>query len=239
MNAARSAQAVELVDANHILVDQGVLDAFGHVSVRTDDDPHRFLLARNLAPALAGPGDIQEFTLDGETEDPRPPYLERFIHAEIYRSRPDVRAVVHSHSAAVVPFSVAQVPLRPVMHMAGFLPAQTPVFEIRDTMGDASDLLIRDGRSGQALARSLGSGAVALMRGHGSVAVGPSLRVAVYRAVYTEVNARAQADAIRLGPYTCLTENEGAATVATMATQMDRAWGIWQARARARFAEPG
>ena len=110
-------QRAQLAVANHILFHQGVLDAFGHVSVRSAAAPDTFLLSRNLAPALVGVDDIQQLTLDGETDDPRPPYLERFIHGEIYRARPDVIAVVHSHSPAVVPFSVADQPLRPMMHM--------------------------------------------------------------------------------------------------------------------------
>jgi ribulose-5-phosphate 4-epimerase/fuculose-1-phosphate aldolase len=225
-------QVAELVDANHILFDQGVLDAFGHVSVRSEQDPQRFLLARNLAPALVSEEDILQFTLQGDTEDSRPPYLERFIHGEIYRARPDVVAVVHSHSPAVVPFSVSNVPLRAVMHMAGFLAEGAPVFEIRDVAGTGSDVLVRNRESGEALARVLGSGSVVLMRGHGSVAVGASLREAVYRAVYTEVNARAQASALALGACTYLTSDEGVATVETMSGQLHRAWGIWRTRAR-------
>jgi ribulose-5-phosphate 4-epimerase/fuculose-1-phosphate aldolase len=230
----RSAEISDLVDANHILFDHGVLDAFGHVSARAVDDSTKFMLARNLAPGLVREDDIQEFDLDGNTQDSRPAYLERFIHAEIYRARPDVMAVVHSHSPAVVPFSVTDTPLQPVMHMAGFLPMKTPVFEIRETLGTGSDLLIRDGNSGAVLANVLGAGSVALMRGHGSVAVGDSLKIAVYRAVYTEINAKTQADAMRLGSYTCLTVEEGAATVSTMASQIERAWGVWRTRARSR-----
>jgi HCOMODA/2-hydroxy-3-carboxy-muconic semialdehyde decarboxylase len=230
-----STEISDLVDANHILVDQGVLDAFGHVSARAAHDSTRFLLARNLAPGLVREDDIQEFDLNGNTRDSRPAYLERFIHAEIYRARPDVMAVVHSHSPAVVPFSVADTPLQPVMHMAGFLPARTPVFEIRETLGTGSDLLIRDGKSGAVLADVLGAGSVALMRGHGSVAVGDSLKIAVYRAVYTEINAKTQADAMRLGSYTCLTPEEGAATVTTMASQIERAWSVWRTHARSKI----
>ncbi|MET3920802.1 class II aldolase/adducin family protein [Arthrobacter sp. UYEF20] len=233
-NTSRAVQLADLVDANHILFDQGVLDAFGHVSTRVADRPDRFLLSRNLAPALVSEDDILEFNLDGETLDPRPVYLERFIHGEIYKARPDVLAIVHSHSPAVVPFSVVDTPLRAVMHMAGFLAKPTPVFEIRDVIGDASDLLIRTAESGHALATSLAQSPVLLMRGHGSVAVGTSLKDAVYRAIYTEINAKTQADALRLGSCTYLTEEEGQATVSTMRSQIERAWGIWRAGARTR-----
>lgn len=224
-------QRAHLATANRILSNQGVLDAFGHVSMRVPNDPGRFLLSRNLAPALVNESDIQTYDLNGETADSRPSYLERFIHAEIYRARPDVMAVVHSHSPTVVPFSVSKVPLSPVMHTAGFIPQSTPVFEARETLGNGSDLLIRDRTSGLALASTLGEGAVALMRGHGSVAVGESLKIAVYRAVYTEVNAKAQAEAIRLGSYTSLTIEECAAANVTTASQIDRTWTLWSADA--------
>lgn len=220
-------QRRELVDANHILVSQGILDGFGHVSVRSNADPETFLLSRNLAPGLVQPEDVQLFALDGETADPRKPYLERFIHAQIYRARPDVRAVVHSHSAAVIPFGVSDVPLRPVLHMAGFLAPRVPVFEARETLGDSSDLLVRSAPSGAALARVLGDAAVVLMRGHGSTAVAGSLPEVVYRAIYTEVNARVQAEAERLGACTYLTEGEARATIATNTPQIGRAWQYW------------
>lgn len=233
-HTSRAGQLTDLVDANHILFDQGVLDAFGHVSTRVADRYDSFLLSRNLAPALVSEDDILEFNLDGETLDPRPAYLERFIHGEIYKARPDVLAIVHSHSPAVVPFSVVDTPLRAVMHMAGFLASPTPVFEIRNVIGAASDLLIRTAESGKALATSLAQSPVLLMRGHGSVAVGMSLKDAVYRAIYTEINAKTQAEALRLGSCTYLTEEEGAATVPTMNSQIERAWGIWRSQAKAR-----
>lgn len=227
-----SQQLGELVDANHVLFDQGVLDAYGHVSVRSERDPARFLLARNLAPASVQAEDILEFDLEGQTEDHRPLYLERFIHSEIYRARPDVMAVVHSHSPAVVPFSVADIPLRAIMHMAGFLGQNVPVFEIRDVLGPSSDLLVTSPACGKALAATLGNGTVALMRGHGSVAVGGSLREAVYRAVYTEINARTQAESLNLGSCTYLTQEECSATSSTMAIQLNRAWQLWLDQAR-------
>jgi ribulose-5-phosphate 4-epimerase/fuculose-1-phosphate aldolase len=241
MSGSESEAAVsaipELVDANHILFDQGVVDGFGHVSMRHPVRPDRFLLARSMAPALVTAEDILVFDRDGAAVAAGGPavYLERFIHSEIYRSRPDVIAVVHSHSPAVVPFSlVSGTPLRPVCHMCGFLGAATPVFEIRDVAGQGSDLLIRDARLGAALAQSLGQGAAVLMRGHGSTVVGTGLRQAVFRAVYTEVGARLQSEAMRLGPVTYLTEDEAAATAATNDAQIDRAWRLWLKAARSR-----
>ena len=225
----------ELVDANHILFDQGVVDGFGHVSVRNPSFPDRFMLARSMAPGLVTEKDVLVFDLEGAPVEKAGPavYLERFIHSEIYRTRPDVVAVIHSHSPSVVPFSaVTGTKLRPIFHMCGFLGLGTPVFEIRDFAGLSSDLLISDKRLGAALAQSLGSGPAVLMRGHGSTVVGSSLRQAVFRAVYTEVGARLQTEAMKLGPVTYLTEGEAVATTNTNNTQIDRAWFLWLKAAR-------
>src|SRR5436190_13813056 len=183
-----------------------------------------------MAPALVTRADILRFDQDGNAlRDKRAPYLERFIHAEIYRARPDVMAVVHSHSPCVIPFGVASgTPLRAICHMSGFLGATTPVFEIRAVAGPASDLLIRDRALGAALARSLGSRAVVLMRGHGSTTVGATLRQAVFRAIYAEVNARLQVEATRLGPITYLTDGEAEAASAANDGQTSRARALWR-----------
>ena len=225
----------DLVDANRILYNEGVLDAFGHVSARHDKRSDRFLLAGNVAPALVEPGDIIEFDFDGSpvADTDRRLYVERFLHAEIYRARPDVMAIAHSHSAAVLPFSVSQhTRLKPVCHMSGFLGGGVPVFEIRDTAGLASDMLIRNRELGAALARTLDRHAVVLMRGHGSTVVAPSIRLAVYRAVYTEVNARVQVQAERLGPITFLSNEEADATADANEANVDRPWLLWKAKAR-------
>jgi len=225
----------DLAIANRILVRQGVVDAFGHVSARHPARPDRFLLARNMAPASVTPDDILEFDLDGTPVTSGAPkvYLERFIHGEIFRARPDVMGVVHTHSPAVIPFSVVkQVQLRAVSHMGSFLGETTPVFEIRDAAGDSSDLLIRDNALGRALAVSLGRGTAVLMRGHGITVVGSTLREAVFRAVYSEFNARIQAEAQKLGPVTYMTGGEAAASAATNASQIDRAWNVWKAQAQ-------
>jgi ribulose-5-phosphate 4-epimerase/fuculose-1-phosphate aldolase len=226
----------ELVDANHILFDQGVVDGFGHVSARHPERPDRFLLARSMAPALVTEKDVLEFDLDGNPVVPGgpAPYLERFIHGEIYRKRQDVMSVVHSHSPSVVPFSVVTgIKLQPVCHMCGFLSAKgTPIFEIRDFAGPGSDLLITSGKLGAALADSLGEGPAVLMRGHGSTVVAGTLRQAVFRAVYTEIGARLQMESMRLGPVTFLTEEETVGTTKTISTQYDRSWFLWLKAAR-------
>ncbi|GAA5174964.1 MULTISPECIES: class II aldolase/adducin family protein [Halomonadaceae] len=227
----------DLVHANHILFDEGVVDAFGHVSARHPERPERFLLARNMAPGLVDAEDIIEFDLDGTPVDAdgRKVYLERFIHGEIYRARPDVMAVVHSHSPSVVPFSaVKSTPLRPMCHMSGFIGEGAPIFEIRDVAGDATDLLIRNAPLGESLAHSLGDNNVVLMRGHGATVTGPTLKQAVYRAVYVEVNARLQADALRLGPVEYLTPGEAKTAMEMIEGQVERPWQLWKQRAQAR-----
>jgi ribulose-5-phosphate 4-epimerase/fuculose-1-phosphate aldolase len=226
----------DLVAANRILYDQGVVDGFGHVSVRHDKDPTRYLLARSMAPALVTTDDILEYDLDSTPVDPkgRVSYLERFIHGELYKVRPDIIAVVHSHSPAVIPFADTAVPLRPMNHIAGFLGSGAPVFEIRDTAGPASDMLIRNPSLGHALAATLGTHSVALMRGHGSVAAAQSIRHVVFRAVYTEVNARMQADAMRLGTPTFLNPEEAAAAAKTNDGLVERPWALWKQRAMAK-----
>ncbi len=232
---------VELVAANHILFDQGVVDGFGHVSVRHPTESGRFLLARSIAPALVMAADIMEFDLDGNPLDAggRAVYLERFIHSEIYRTRPDAGAVVHSHSPAVVPFSVAKhVPLRAVWHLGGVLGEGCPVFEIRTAAGPATDMLIRDRGLGAALAKSLGRGSVVLMRGHGCTVVGSTVRHAVFNAVYTEVSAALQSEAMRLGTVIYLTREEAEAAAACNAAQIDRSWELWRMRAERQRLQP-
>ena len=228
---ADAALTEKLALANRILYDQGVVDGFGHVSVRHDASADHFLLARNMAPGLVTPGDVLTFDLDGDALDAagRRVYLERFIHGEIYRARPDVQAIVHSHSPSVIPFAATRTPLRPLYHMSGFLGDGSALFEIRDVAGN-TDLLIRDRALGRALAAALGSHSAVLMRGHGSTVVGTSLEQVVYRAVYAEINARLQSQALALGEVTFLNEAEAALAAATNDTQLARAWELWKRR---------
>ena len=226
----------DLVVANHILFDQGVVDGFGHVSVRHDKSPNRYLLARSMAPVLVTRDDIMEYDLDSVPVDPRgrTSYLERFIHGELYKVRPDVIAIVHSHSPAVIPFADTKVKLRPMNHMSSFLGAGAPVFDISDTAGPATDMLIRNPSLGHALAEAMGDHPVMLMRGHGSVAAAQSLHHVVYRAVYTEVNARMEAEAMQLGPVTFLSPQEAAAASKTVDTLVERPWAMWKQHAMAK-----
>ena len=222
----------ELIDkvvvANRILYQQGVVDGFGHASARHDQSPDHFLLARNMAPGLVRRDDILTFDLDGAAVDAdgRRVYLERFIHGEIYRARPDVQAIVHSHSPSVIPFGVTRQSLRPIFHMSGFLGEGAALFEIREVAGD-TDMLISDRRLGAALAATLGARSTVLMRGHGSTVVGTSVEQAVYRAIYAEVNAKLQLQAVTLGEVTYLNEREAAKAAAINDTQLARTWELW------------
>ena len=220
----------DLALANHILVNQGVLDGFGHISARHPHKPDRFFIARSMAPALVEVADIVEVDLDGNVHDAqgRRTYVERFIHSAIYKARPDVMSVIHSHSPAVIPFGVTGARLRPICHMSGFLGAVTPVFEIRHSAGESTDLLISSQALGESLATTLGKANVALMRGHGSVTVGTSIKQAVYRGIYTENNARLQSEASRFGEITFLTEAEAQATSDMNDQHLDRPWEMWK-----------
>jgi HCOMODA/2-hydroxy-3-carboxy-muconic semialdehyde decarboxylase len=227
----------DLVAANHILVDQGVLDGYGHVSARHDRDPSRFLMSRSLAPELVTAADVLEYGLDSEpvAAAGRTSYLERFIHGEIYRARPDVRAIVHSHSPSVIPFGATGAPLRPLYHMSAFLSGGVPVWDIGRAAGGATDMLVRTPALGHALAQALGARPVVLMRGHGAVVVGTSLPQVVFRSVYTEVNARLQAQAIALGGgnVTYLSPEEAAKAEGSIASTLGRPWELWKRKALA------
>ena len=222
---------MDLVAANRILAMEGVLDGYGHVSARSDKHPERFYMARSVAPQLVKVADIMEHGPDSEpVGDERKPYLERFLHGEIYRQRPDVKAIVHSHSAEVIPFSVTRSEMKPIYHMASFLHTGVPVFEIRKTRAE-NDLLIRDNELGRDLAKSLGKCACVLMRGHGMTVVGDSIQEVVFRAVYTQLNARLQTAAGQLkGPIEFLSEEEGKRATATNRNTVERPWELWKAR---------
>ncbi len=220
---------INLARANRILAHQGVVDTFGHVSQRSPIRPDRLFISRSIAPERVKPSDIIEIDLNGDAIDPTAPssYIERFIHTELYRSRPEVGAVVHSHSPSVLPFAVvAEARLRCVCHTAGFIGHDVPLFEIRETSGDNTDLLVSTPDLGIALAACLGDQSIVLMRGHGSTVVGTSLRQAVFRAVYAEVNAQVQFKSLQLGAVTYLSPGE--ASIATSSDiAFDRAWDLW------------
>jgi ribulose-5-phosphate 4-epimerase/fuculose-1-phosphate aldolase len=228
--AALQSAKEDLVAANRILAHHGVLDAFGHVSARHPGDPGRFLLSRSRAPELVTAADLMVLDLDCNPVDgdTRQSYLERFIHGEIYRVRPDVMAIVHSHAPAVIPFAASSVTLRPIYHMASFLGRGAPVFDIRSRFGP-TDLLVRNHDHGRALAQTLGESDIALMRGHGYVAVASTMPVAVYRAIYTQLNAALQQQALALGgTVTYLVPEEAALSVPTQNSVIGRPWELWK-----------
>ena len=224
----RAALIEDVVAANHILYNQGIVDAFGHVSVRLS--ANRFLLSRSIAPAQVTAADIMEWDLDANpaTADKRAGYRERFIHSEILRARPEIMSVVHCHAASLIPFGITGVPMRPVYHNSSFIGEGVPVFEIRATAGE-TDMLVGTPELGRALARTLGNKPAALMRGHGAVIVGRSLEESVARSVYLEVNARVQAQAMAMGErITYLSDEE--VKLRSGANEYSRAWELWKSQ---------
>ena len=228
----------DLVAAYRILAAHGVIDAYGHVSLRSPRNPQRYYLARSVAPELVEEKDLIEYDLDSRPLDAevgkpgRESVHERFIHGEIYRARPDVMCVVHNHSPSVIPFSVTGVPMRALYHMAAFIGEGLPNFEIRDVR-KGTDLLVKDAVLGRALAATLAKKPAALMRGHGSVVVGENLPRAVGRSVYLEQSARMQMQAMTLaGTSGSITYFDDAEVQASIARQdYYRAWPLWRAKA--------
>jgi HCOMODA/2-hydroxy-3-carboxy-muconic semialdehyde decarboxylase len=233
-------QKLDLVIASRTLAEHGVIDAYGHASARSDANPQRYFMARNLAPELVTEADILEFDLDSNPIDAngRAPYNERFIHGEIYRKRRDVLAIVHNHSHAVIPFACTGVALQPIFHMSAFIGLGIPGWDIRDAK-KGSDMLVRDAYLGEHLARALGTHPAVLMRGHGSTVVGENIQRAVGRSIYLDVNARMQMQAIALAagerPIVFMDEAEVEANVSWQ--NYERAWELWKRRALARLED--
>jgi HCOMODA/2-hydroxy-3-carboxy-muconic semialdehyde decarboxylase len=219
----------ELVTANRILAKQGIVDSFGHVSIRHPDNPKRYLLSRSRAPERVETADIMEFTLAGDPVDAkgRKPYLERFIHGAIYEMRPDVQAVVHNHSPGVIPFGVTGRKMRPIMHMCATIGHDVPVWDQHKKFGD-TNLLVESMAMGRDLAKTLGKGRTSLMRGHGAVVVGKELRATIYTSVYLELNARLQMQAMNMGKVKFLTKGEVDKVASTTTPPLvNRAWENW------------
>jgi HCOMODA/2-hydroxy-3-carboxy-muconic semialdehyde decarboxylase len=222
----------DLATANRILVDQGVFDAAGHVSLRHPGDPERFLMSRSLAPQMITADDIMEFDLDCNAIEARGRngFIERYLHGEIFRARTDVMAVVHSHSPAVIAFGLCNTPMRAMYHNAAFLAAGVPVFDIREKFG-ATDIVISTGAKGAALAQVLADKPVVLLRAHGMVAVGPTLPVAVFRAIFTVFSANIQHQALGLdGPLAALDAEEGWLADVVNVQTVGRSWDLWKSR---------
>lgn len=219
----------ELVTANRILAREGVVDSFGHISVRHPGDPRRYLLSRSRAPDCIENDDIMEFTLEGDPVDARgrAPYLERFIHGALYEARPDVMSVVHNHSESVIPYGVTGRTIRPIFHMGASIGHEVPVWDSHDHFGDTA-LLVENMDMGRDLAKRMGAGASALMRGHGATVAGRNVRHAVYISVYLEVNARLQKQAMDMGEVKFLTAGEvDKVATRTGSYGINRAWENW------------
>ena len=235
MDALARAKA-DLVIANRILAREEVVDAYGHVSTRHPDNPNQFLLSRSCSPELVEESDIQNFNLDGTpaSNDPRPPYLERFIHAAIYQARPEINGVVHAHSEDTLPFGLTAAKLQAVIHSGSVIGHEIPKWDIEDDFGDGTDLLVRNMTQGGSLATALGPHKVVLMRGHGFSAASTSLQMVVRIAVYLPRNARALLQALRLGEVKPLSANEIAVRDRDMkpeSPELQRAWQYWATRA--------
>jgi ribulose-5-phosphate 4-epimerase/fuculose-1-phosphate aldolase len=223
-----------LVAAYRILAQQGVLDGFGHVSARHNRGANRFIMSRSLAPELVTAADLIEFDLDGNAVDAkgRSLYSERFIHAEIYRARSDVGAVVHNHAPSLLPFGVTAVLLRPVYHMAAFIGSGVPIFDIRKSFG-MTDMLVSDSAKGRALAQALGDKTCVLMRGHGVAVVGSTIQYAVGRSIYLDVNAKVQAQAMALSSNVTYLDPQEAQKMMEGGENRgyERPWELWKAKA--------
>jgi HCOMODA/2-hydroxy-3-carboxy-muconic semialdehyde decarboxylase len=198
----------DLVAANRILANQGVVDGYGHLSIRHPERSDRFLMSCSRSPALVSVGDIVVHDLEGEgSGSPAPLYAERFIHAAIYSARPDINAVVHTHAYELIPYGVSGQPLRPVFHAAARIGQEVPVWDIAEEFGD-TNLLVVNMRQGLSLAKTLGRNRVVLMRGHGATNVAGTLRHAVMTAIYAQINARLQHLAMQLGSVKYLSPGE-------------------------------
>ena len=231
----------QLAVANRILAHEGVIDAFGHVSIRHPADPGRYFLARSRSPELVEPSDILEFDLDSQPIKPAtlPLYSERVIHGEIFKARSDVVAVCHHHAPAVMPFCISGDPLVPVFHLGAALGAVAPFWDSRDDFGDTNLLVVKPAE-GASLARALGKHTMVLMRRHGATVVGASLRELVFRAIYSCDNARYLSEAKRLGNFSPLTpgEIEMAQAICQLPGAQSRAWEYWETRLAKRGGMP-
>jgi ribulose-5-phosphate 4-epimerase/fuculose-1-phosphate aldolase len=223
----------ELVTANRILANEGIVDSFGHVSVRHPARPDRYLLSRARAPERIEADDIMEFTLAGDPVDARgrKPYLERFIHGALYEARPDVQSVVHNHSPSTIPFGITGKKLKPLLHMCASIGHQVPLWDSQDKFGDTT-LLVDSMAMGRDLAKRVRKGRTALMRGHGAVIAGESIRQAIWIAIYLELNAKLQMQAMAMGKIKFLTNGEVDAIVNRQKSfSFNRAWENWCIRA--------
>ena len=211
----------DLATAYRIVANEGILDAFGHISLRNPNNPQRYLLSRSRAPGLVQPDDLLEYDLDSNPIVPPTvrPYSERVIHGEIFKARPDVNAVCHHHAPSIMPFAISGMPLVPVFHLGAAMGLRAPVWDSRDEFGDTNLLVVKP-EEGASLARALGKASIVVMRRHGATVVGGELRELVFRTIYSAKNAEHQLAAHMLGHVSPLTDGE-----AEMAGQLNLAPG--------------
>ena len=223
-----------IVVANHILANEEVVDAFGHISFRHPEDPEKYLLSRARAPELIEADDIVTYRLDGEAINAgdRRPYSERMIHGAIYEQRPDVNVVIHNHSYEVIPFASTGTPLRPVTHTCAPIGGNIPVWDMRDKFGENNHLVVTM-EQGHDLAAALGEGTIALMKRHGCVVTGATVEETVMKAIYLQVNAKLQLQAMQIGEPDYLTniEIQECTAMQQAPISLDRAWEAWCRRA--------
>jgi len=231
----------ELVTANHILAAEGVVDSFGHISIRHPENPERYIMSRSRAPECIETADLMEFSLDGVPVDPqgRDPYAERAIHGAIYEARSEINSVVHNHSPNVIPYGVTGTRLRPLLHMAAGMGTDVPIWDSHTHFGDTT-LLVTTMEMGRDLATMLGNKRAALMRGHGCVVVGRTVREVVFSSIYLEMNAELQFKAAMLGDITFLSDGEVDAILKRRGSYtFERAWERWCRRAGRAYVPPG
>jgi len=225
----------QLVAANRILAKEQVVDAFGHISLRHPEHPHHYILSRSRAPELVELDDLMEFELDGEPIDKqgRTPYGERFIHGAVMEARPEINAVVHNHAYDVLPFGVTNTPIKPLIHTASVIGEHIPTWDIRDKFGDATDMLVRNMEQGRDLTLALDGNTCILMRGHGAVIAGKTIKEAVVTSIYLMINARIQTVSLAMGNpvYLSPSEIKNMTDVQFSPLAMDRMWEAFCLRA--------
>jgi len=232
MSSLRDNAVEDLVLANHILSNEGILEAFGHVSVRSPENPNHFLLSRSLAPEFIQSEDIMEFDFDGNVvgDSSYRPYAERILHAKIFAARPDVHAICHNHAVALLPFTVTNTDIRPICHIGGMFFEGVPRYDDYDV---SDGMLVVNPKEGERIARTLGSKRALLMRGHGVVVVGDNIKQMLMASIYLATNAEIQYRAMQLGEPIYLSAEEGRAATETMFGELplERAWNYWKNRA--------
>lgn len=224
----------QLVMANRILARESVIDDFGHVSIRNPLNPERYFISRSRSPANVTRDDLLEYTLEGELvgNDSRRPYAERHIHGAIYKDRPDVHAVTHHHARSVIPFTMTDISLKPIFHMAGVIGKEFGYWDSQSEFGD-TNMLVDSMEMAHSLSRALGQNRVALLRGHGCVCVADNLKAVIMISIGLRDNAELIQATRQLGPVKYLSDGEiersGEMLLGEMA--LARAWDYWLKRA--------